>query len=176
MIKVIDNFPNYTISEDGVIINTKTGYIKKTWLCKNGYYYVDLQDKGYRLKSPLHRLLALHFLPNPENKRTVNHIDGNKLNNSLSNLEWTTDSENMQHAYDNRLNHQTRKTSSLEADELFITRIMPGTTITSLAKELNVSVSQLSYRIKEASVRLNMEIEYANELRRQKLLRQSKAK
>ena len=53
---------------------------------------------------------------------------------------------------------------------------MTGTTITALAKELNVSISQLSYRIKEASVRLNMEIEYAEELKRQKLLRQSKAK
>lgn len=176
MTKVIDNFPNYTISKDGVITNTKTGYIKKTWLCKNGYYYVDLQYNGYKSKFPLHRLIATHFLPNSENKRTVNHIDGNKLNNKLSNLEWATDSENIQHAYNNQLNHQPRKTSAIEADTLFLTRVMTGTTITALAKELQVSVSQLSYRIKEASIRLNMEIEYANELRRQKLLRQSKAK
>ena len=176
MIKVIDNFPNYTISITGEIINITTGYIKKAWQCKNGYLYVDLQHVGYKLKFPLHRLIATHFIPNPENKRTVNHIDGNKLNNTINNLEWATDSENIQHAYDNQLNHQPRKTSSAEADTLFLSRVMQGTSITALAKELSVSVSQLSYRMKEASTRLNMEIEYANELRRQKLLRQSKAK
>ena len=176
MTKIIDNFPNYSIDELGTITNLTTGHIKSCWLCKNGYYYVDLQREGFKRKIPVHRLLALAFLPNPENKRTVNHIDGNKTNNSLSNLEWATDKENIQHAYDNSLNHQPRKTSNAEADYLFVTYIMTGTTITALAKELRVSLSQLSYRIKEASVRLNMEIEYAKELRRQKLLRQSKAK
>jgi len=176
MTKVIDNFPNYTISITGEIINTATGYTKKAWQCKNGYLYVDLQHVGYKLKFPLHRLIATHFIPNPENKRIVNHIDGNKLNNTINNLEWATDSENIQHAYDNQLNHQPRKTSSAEADALFLFRVMQGTSITALAKELDVSISQLSYRMKEASTRLNMEIEYANELRRQKLLRQSKAK
>ena len=176
MTKVIDNFPNYSISDDGVITNLTTGHIKKLWECKNGYLYVDLQHKGYRSKFPLHRLLATHFLPNPNQKRTVNHIDGNKLNNSLSNLEWATYSENMQHAYDTSLNHQPRKTSADEADNLFLTRVITGTTITALAAELHVSVSQLSYRIKEASIRLDMEIEYTEELRRQKLLRQYKVK
>lgn len=176
MIKVIDNFPTYTISDNGVITNITNGYVKKCWQCKNGYLYVDLQYKGYRSKQPVHRLLATHFLPNPDNKRTVNHIDGNKLNNALSNLEWATYSENMKHAYDTSLNRQKRKVSNKEADSLFLTRIMTGTTITALAKELHVGISQLSYRIKEASVRLGMEIEYAEELKRQKLLRQSKAK
>ena len=176
MVKVIDKFPNYNISEDGTITNLTTRYIKKPWLSKNGYYYVDLQHKGYKQKVPLHRLLAIAFIPNPDNKRTVNHIDGNKQNNSLTNLEWATDAENMQHAYDSGLNRQPRKTSAEEADTLFSTRIMTGTTITELAKELSVSVTQLSYRIKEASKRLNMENEYAIELKRQKLLRQSKAK
>lgn len=176
MTKIIDDFPNYTITSDGVITNTKTNHIKKVWQCKNGYLYVDLQHLGHKVKQPLHRLLMAHFVPNPDNKRTVNHIDGNKLNNDLSNLEWATDAENMQHAYDTGLNHTPRKTSAIDADNLFLTRIMLGTTITTLAKELGVGLSQLSIRMKEASVRLNMEIEYADELRRQKLLRQSKAK
>lgn len=176
MTKVIDNFPNYTINVDGTITNITTGYIKRPWLCKNGYLYVDLQHLGYKRKYPLHRLLATHFISNPTNKRTVNHIDGNKINNTIANLEWATDSENMQHAYNTGLNYQVRKTSNEEADSLFLTRIMLGTTITALAKELNVSLSQLSYRMKEASVRLNMEIEYAEELRRQKCQRQAKAK
>lgn len=61
-----------------------------------GYMYAF---HGVRGVTPIvHRLVALAFIPNPENKKTVNHIDGNKLNNNLSNLEWSTHSEQMQHA------------------------------------------------------------------------------
>lgn len=61
-----------------------------------GYMYAI---HGVRGVTPIvHRLVALAFIPNPENKKTVNHIDGNKLNNNLSNLEWSTHSEQMQHA------------------------------------------------------------------------------
>lgn len=175
MIKPIDNFPNYTISHTGEIVNTKTNHVKAQWLGKNGYKHVDLQHNGYKRKYAIHRLLALHFLPNPENKRTVNHIDGNKLNNNLSNLEWATDAENIQHAYDSNLNRQPRKVKEDEADSYFLNHIMKGKNITQLAKELEVGLTQLSYRIKEASKRLNMEIEYAEELKRQKLIRQSKS-
>lgn len=178
MAKQIDNFPNYTITINGVVTNTNTGHIKKMWLCKNGYYYVDLSHNGHKVKVPLHRLLAIHFLDNPENKRTVNHIDGNKTNNHITNLEWATDSENMQHAYNTNLNSQKHKlkVSADQADKLFMERIMTGTTITALAKELGVGLTQLSYRMKEASIRLDMEVKYAEELKRQKLERQSKAK
>jgi len=173
MTKEIENFPNYEITIKGVITNKTTGYIKLAWLCKNGYCYVDLQHKGYKKKIPLHRLIATHFIDNIDNKRTVNHIDGNKQNNSISNLEWATDSENIQHAYDNKLNSQRFKLKIDEAtaDTLFITKIMKGISITALAKELGIGLTQLSYRIKEAAKRLNMENEYAQELSKQKLLR-----
>ncbi len=52
----------------------------------------------------IHRLVALKYIPNPENKRTVNHIDGNPKNNHMSNLEWATHGENTKHAYDNNMN------------------------------------------------------------------------
>lgn len=65
-----------------------------------GYRCVELR-KGNRFQ--IHRLVAEAFISNPENKRTVNHKDGNKLNNSVCNLEWATYSENIQHAYDTGL-------------------------------------------------------------------------
>ena len=80
----------------------KTGEIftldgKKVSQYDNGYGYLNIRHNGsyYRV----HRLVATKFIPNPENKSDVNHIDGNKKNNSLDNLEWTTRSENVQHAH-----------------------------------------------------------------------------
>lgn len=74
----------------------------------NNYFIVTLVDSnGRRKNTPIHRLMCLTFLPNPENKAHVNHIDGNKLNNTLSNLEWATEKENSQHAVDTGLSTYT---------------------------------------------------------------------
>lgn len=64
----------------------------------NGYATVPLSVEGKSKICSVHRLVALTYLPNPENKPQVNHIDGNKLNNDVTNLEWVTQSENIQHA------------------------------------------------------------------------------
>lgn len=71
----------------------------KSWNDTKGYPQVDL---GVR-KIKIHRLVALAFIPNPQNKQTVNHIDCDKTNNSVSNLEWLTNAENMKHAIKNNL-------------------------------------------------------------------------
>ena len=69
-----------------------------------GYFGVTLcRDEGKKKRIPTHRLVAIAFLSNPQNKSTVNHINGNKEDNRLQNLEWATVSENTQHAYNNGL-------------------------------------------------------------------------
>lgn len=70
---------------------------------KAGYREVVLTWRGKKHYLLVHRIVAEAFIPNPENKRTVNHKDGNKLNNKVSNLEWNTDVENLKHARDNNL-------------------------------------------------------------------------
>ena len=73
--------------------------IRKQPLNNRGYYFVWIYRKGKATYSLVHRLVAMAFIPNPENKRTVNHKDGDKTNNHVLNLEWNTDGENQLHAY-----------------------------------------------------------------------------
>ena len=109
----IQGFPNYRINKLGQVFSNykyKTNIPCDTWrevkpvLDKgNGYYLVTLSNQGKKSNKYIHRLLATHFIPNPLNKPQVNHIDGNKQNNVLSNLEWATSQENSKHAVDTGL-------------------------------------------------------------------------
>ena len=87
----------------------KKGIVLKKQITNKGYYDVGLYKNGKAKYLLVHRLVAEHFIPNPENKRTVNHKDGNKLNNHVSNLEWVTHSENQIHAFNNGLQKTTKK-------------------------------------------------------------------
>lgn len=69
-------------------------------ITQKGYVAIWWEGKHYKA----HRLIAERFIPNPENKSQVNHKNGNKSDNRLSNLEWVTGSENVQHAFDTGLN------------------------------------------------------------------------
>lgn len=97
--KPILELDTYYISNLGRVKNNKTGRILKQHPDKDGYYRVVLWNGKKRLNRILHRLLAQHFICNPKNKPQVNHIDGNKQNNNISNLEWATLSENRRHAF-----------------------------------------------------------------------------
>ena len=96
--KPIPNISGYLVSNFGNVKNELTGKVRKLTE-RRGYLKLNISGKSY----DVHRLVALAFLENPENKNFVNHIDGNKQNNFLNNLEWATESENTRHAYSEKL-------------------------------------------------------------------------
>ena len=125
---IIPEFPNYKINKEGTVFSKRKGYreykngpwiAEKNWQPlkqvldkKTGYYLVSMihyKEDGTRIKKNqfIHRLLGRGFIPNPDNKAHINHIDGNKTNNSLDNLEWATEKENSQHAVDTGLTTYT---------------------------------------------------------------------
>ena len=94
----VKGFENYLITEDGKIINSKTGRTLKPDIIWDGYERVTLCKNGVTIRFRVHRLVAEHFIPNDDPTRDqVNHKDGNRRNNSVYNLEWVTCKENINH-------------------------------------------------------------------------------
>jgi hypothetical protein len=98
--KTINEFSNYLIGNNGEVYNKQTQYSKKPTsnYSGKGYLYVDLYNGNKRKRKYIHRLVAEAFIPNPQNKPYINHIDGDTHNNLVENLEWCTPLENVEHA------------------------------------------------------------------------------
>lgn len=99
--KNIKEASNYEVSNLGNVRNKTTLKILKGRLSKSGYLQVSLKiDKINKFSNRyIHRLVAQYWIENPENKKEVNHKDGNKINNNIDNLEWVTSSENQKHRH-----------------------------------------------------------------------------
>lgn len=97
ILKSIPDYENYKISENGEVYKGEKKL--KLELKKCGYYYCGLTKNKKRKSFRVHRLVALTFIENPNNFDIVHHKDGNKLNNHVSNLEWTTISRNTKLAF-----------------------------------------------------------------------------
>lgn len=95
----VDENPNYLVSDTGRI-RRKGSEVDHSVRDKKGYLTIDLYKDSERSTRRVHRLVAEAFIPNPEGKPEVNHIDGNRHNNNASNLEWVTSKENCRHAWD----------------------------------------------------------------------------
>lgn len=99
MYKQIENL-DYEINSEGIVRRISTKRIKKSFKRPDGYIGIQLYITKEKVKNQqLHRLIANAFIPNPDNKLYVNHIDSNRENNSLNNLEWVTFEENVKHGY-----------------------------------------------------------------------------
>lgn len=110
----IRGHPNYFVCENGNILN-KDSHIMTPTHDKDGYQVVRICENGNYIRLKTHRIVAEHFIPNPNNLSQVNHKDGNKDNCEATNLEWCTDSYNTQHSYDTGL-HRVGEVIQIDRD------------------------------------------------------------
>ena len=144
------------VSTDGLVKRVETNKILNQKLDKNNYLSVSISmGSRYNTKSMLvHRLVAETFIPNPENKPVITHIDGNTINNNVNNLKWTTRKENRQHLINMGLELNEKGSlscnSKLSPNEISYCRKMyqPRSKLygcNALAKRFGVSKSTMSY-------------------------------
>lgn len=139
--KTIPDLPRYEISNKGGLRNANTGKHLKTRVTKFGYEAVTISYNKVQYVRSVHRLVAQAFIPNPQNKPEVNHIDENKLNNDITNLEWVTRKEN--------LNHGTRNERAGKA-------ISKSNSIAIIATNLKTSESTEFYGSRECARQLGL--------------------
>ena len=142
--KEIEGFENYIICTDGTVHNKK-GHNISRWKDNVGYLQVKLSKEGKWYYKRVHRLVAEAFIPNPNNLKQVNHIDGDKTNNEVSNLEWIDNKNNTQHGYDNNLYHSKHRNIKIEVyDKITHQLINTYKSIRETANELNINRKTLS--------------------------------
>ena len=157
--KVIEQAPDYMISNEGRVKSLKRGreLILSDRVGSDGYLNVSLSTNGKAKYYRVSRLVAEYFVPNPENKPSVNHIDGDKQNNHHTNLEWTTMHEQVVHAYKLGLKKPMRNRYLLADEEIReINRTYKPHSkefgMIALAKKYNVSCETIKRWAKEPDV------------------------
>ena len=112
--KVMEGFETYSVSDFGNVKNNKTGRIKNVNANLKGYVQVSLNRNNKKYTKMVHVFVAVAFLPNPENKRFVDHIDNCKTNNNITNLRWATSVQNGQNRTLNKNSKTGQKGVSYE--------------------------------------------------------------
>lgn len=143
----------YTISNFGIVRSKLTNKVLKPSITKFGYARVNLRKaKSREYKSYfIHRLVAMHFIPNPNKLPEVNHIDCNRLNNLVVNLEWVSRQDNIKHSflYGNASNKGLKNPNAkLDIEDVYAIRALHKTKRlynTQIAKLFNVSSSTIDY-------------------------------
>lgn len=145
----IANFERkYQISSKGEIWNLRDNSWQTQTQNPNGYMKVLLCLNGVREQHLVHRLVAMHFLPNPYQHPQVNHRDGDKTNNTVDNLEWVSRVDNIQHALQTGLRGGYM---SLNDKLALVQRVLAGELIRDLAKETNRREESLSGMLRRAA-------------------------
>ena len=153
--KDIPNYEGlYQISDTGRIKSLKRNIILKPSTNKN-YFKIILCKNGSKKTYFIHRLVAIAFISNPKNLLEVNHIDGNKLNNNVNNLEWCTRKENVEHSIRNGLVIKN-KGLLLTKDELYKKYIIEKKSVAQIVKDYNYkySISTINRALKRNNIKI----------------------
>lgn len=137
--KAITDYPNYEVSDAGEVRNVITGKIIKGALGSSGYPRVTLCPG--KKDMTVHRLVALHFIENPENKPMVDHIDRDRTNNHVSNLRWVTSSENNQNTDYRVLKTDNTHHISITAYQTFCVLIQGRIAVSKSFKTLDEAIA-----------------------------------
>ena len=141
----------YQVSSMGRVRNVRRGTVLKTHPDRAGYIKIGLSKNGRQTGKFVHRLVAEAFIDNPESKTDVNHKNGIKGNNNLSNLEWNTRSENLLHAYRTGLlvvkHGEEASRSKFTEEQVSEIKILheSGISQSSIARVLGVTQPTISY-------------------------------
>lgn len=157
----VANHELYTITDSGDVYSGKLGIKLKPRKNSNGYLIVSLDKK----QLSIHRLVALHFIPNPYSYTEVNHKDGNKENNTVDNLEWVTSEMNKQHALKTGL-----KKGFVHVDVIrqMLHRALQGETALNLAKEVGNHPNTLNRMMRRQAIRDGLLAEWDAESKRKR--------
>lgn len=153
----IRGYPSYKITQDGKVYSEKSKKFLTNSLSTHGYYKISLCKNEKQKTFKVHRLVAEHFIDNPENRKCVNHKNGKKTDNRVQNLEWCTFSENTYHAYRTGLRIPTKgnqytngKKWKIGDEELgFIKSNMGKLTQQQMAEQLNVHQTTIHLTLKK---------------------------
>lgn len=157
--KYIEEFgQEYSVSEDGRVFSNKTPISLNTRIDRYGYEIITLWYKGKHYTRKIHRLIAIAYIPNPLNHPTVNHLDGIKTNNHVSNLQWLSIKDNHLHAFETGLhsigeNRKAGRPAKLTNNDIPVIRqmIAEGYTNTQIGKRFGVSCGCIySIRVKKS--------------------------
>lgn len=149
--KKIEGFENYEVSNYGRIKSLNYNKTKKEKLLKErktqtGYLRVSLCNNGKTFDNYIHRIVAKHFILINNDKKHINHIDGNKSNNHYANLEWCNSSENNYHAYNIGLKKKGEENSLSKLTNKEVLFVKESSlSYPELSKRLNVSKSLICY-------------------------------
>lgn len=163
MWKKVERNPNYSINEQGNIKNNNTGKILRPHKNKNtGYYCIDLWENNKSKRYAVHRLVAETFIPNPNDKPCVDHIDGDRTNNNVSNLRWATYGENNSRFGECgvrsekvkviRYNEERKKRGGGHIKWNGVAEIKNFDSLTDVAEYFNCNISNISQMLKKGTI------------------------
>ena len=153
--RTIPSFPVYSASNYGRIRNEGTGRIMHVFVTPRGYLSLTLRRDNNQVPVAVHRLVAEAFLGGPHPGLDVNHIDGDKTNNCIENLEWCTREENVRHAVSTGLRPGPRRKAVriVETGEEFVS-------VTACADRIGADKSSVNWALKHSSTCRGYHFEY----------------